>query len=209
MRFFKKIAVVILIVLTIGSSMDVKAASYDGEDAADYAEMYALTYYGGAPVFLGLDCTNFISQCVNYGGIPQKGHYLSAPSLFSKWKLDTNSNYWYAKKYDRSIGYDYWQYSKTWSTVTGFEDYMTLHVPNVIKKEYGLSAYSLNALTKSLKLGDVLQLDGSHSIIISKINSTGVYYSCHSSNIKNRNIKYFYDWCAANGKKINYFKFIF
>ncbi|MDH6350389.1 hypothetical protein M2298_002347 [Brevibacillus sp. 1238] len=152
--------------------------SYDGSEAADYALDYALNpnpnYYTW-----NNDCTNFVSQALNYGGIPERG--------------TTSGNYkkWYYR--------DRWDVSNSWINVDDFYEVAT--------NSYTIFGSDLDYASE-LSLGDVVQYDidsdgdWNHTAIVTKLTNNGRYdiplVSYHSSNRKNVAWDYFvskYDEC--------------
>ncbi|MGG1662857.1 amidase domain-containing protein [Brevibacillus sp. NRS-1366] len=152
--------------------------SYDGSDAADYALDYALSpnpdYY-----YWNNDCTNFVSQALNYGGIPERG--------------TTSGNYkkWFYR--------DRWDVSNSWINVDDFYEVAT--------NSYTIFGSELDYASE-LRLGDVVQYDidsdgdWNHTAIVTKLTNNGRYdiplVSYHSSNRKNVAWDYFvskYDEC--------------
>jgi hypothetical protein len=83
------------------------ALAYNGSRAASYADLYALTYNGSFPRWSD-DCTNFVSQAVNYGG------YSMHPTPNDQ--STSNDAYWFvlypgylaAWSYSWSAVQDYW-----------------------------------------------------------------------------------------------------
>lgn len=49
--------------------MPTHGVAWDKTKAANYAETYATNPNSAWPYFSGADCTNFISQALNHGGI--------------------------------------------------------------------------------------------------------------------------------------------
>jgi hypothetical protein len=83
------------------------ALAYSGPRAASYADQYANTFNGSFPQFSD-DCTNFVSQAVNYGG------YSMHPTPNDQ--STTNDAYWFvlypgylqAYSHSWSVVQDYW-----------------------------------------------------------------------------------------------------
>lgn len=46
-------------------NVEVQAAGYDGQKAAEYALTYAYSYNSNYPSYSGNDCANFVSQCLS------------------------------------------------------------------------------------------------------------------------------------------------
>lgn len=154
------------------------AYSYDGSDAAYYALKYALDpnpdYY-----YWNNDCTNFVSQALSYGGIPEQG--------------TTSGHYkeWYYR--------DRWDVSNSWINVDDFYEVAT--------NSYTIFGSELDYASE-LSLGDVVQYDidsdgdWNHTAIVTKLTNNGrndiPLVSYHSSNRKNVAWDYFvsrYDEC--------------
>lgn len=182
--------------------------TYSGQRAADYARQYALNPNSSYYDFGKVDCTNFVSQCVVAGGYSMRvnNNFSGKPNILKKYICDNGERFWYMKKVKRKIGYDYWQYSKTWSTVGGFYNYCMYYNGTAIIKKYDVSnKKSLESLKKNVNVGDVLQINGNkeqHSVIVTRKKNNTLYYSGHSAGRDNENIRTFIDVAMTNSKTI-------
>lgn len=141
-----------------------------GISAAAYAQKWA---YSRNPNFYnyeneGGDCTNFVSQCLNYGGVGQTG-------------------YWWGNKNGAS---EYWRcviplYNWLMNGGVGFESNK-----NICSRGDVLQFYNSNLGTWS------------HSAIVTTKDYTGVYYSAHSSDIKDNNLNNVYPGKYSNCRVI-------
>lgn len=82
--------------------MQIRAKLYDKEAAVQYAQRYALNYNTKYKNFNdnGGDCTNYVSQCINAGGIPTSNSW----KPYSNSWLRVNELYYYLTR--RGIGID-------------------------------------------------------------------------------------------------------
>lgn len=106
------------------------AAAYNNTNAVNYARAHAKKYNTDAYKTIDQDCTNFISQCVNAGGVSMSvhtNHGLKAPNT-KNYVMDSNQNYWYHIKEQQpgllGIKRTVYVYSSTWSFVDQFRNYM-------------------------------------------------------------------------------------
>ena len=195
-------------------------ANYIRENAAAYAIAYADSHNSAYKNLGENDCTNFVSQAIAVGGVYShiNSNFNSTPPLYKNWILDSSPNYWYMVKKSRTLGLNYWQYSRTWSFVSDFRTFHKSHaaagsqyfngnlssgasvsnnyVPNKTRNEYTNFEYKLR---KYAQIGQVWQSGNQHSIIITKVVkfSNGynyVWYSCHSSPRENEDIQTFFNW---------------
>lgn len=154
------------------------SGTYNGNNAAAYARTYALGYNSAYRVYSSNgnenDCTNFISQAVNWGGWQHQGGFF------------TNINYWW---YDPAQPWE-----AAWGNVGESWSWINVHYWYFYARQSGrvTAAGSLN----DFKLGDTLQVDfdpdgtgGSaapdgwldHNAMITKKDSNGLYLSYHSN----------------------------
>ena len=152
--------------------------SYDREAAVAYARKFALTTNNGIFKSMGLDCTNFVSQCMwsGYGGT--KGYTLDNTAAL---KARVAANYrqtstWYGRNADSPYQYG----SGAFIRVVDFWDYVTTNTG------YGPRATGYNnnkvwtQLTVVPRTGDILQVyipgQGryAHSVIVTQVKSTSL-----------------------------------
>jgi len=142
-------------------AISAQSYSYDGADAATYARKYALSP-NPAYATWGNDCTNFVSQALHYGGIPER---LTTSGNYLKW--------YYTTSYD---------VSPSWINVDDF--YEVLNSYTIFSSELDYAS--------ELELGDVVQYDmyedgdWNHTAIVTKITTSGTrdlpLVSYHSEN---------------------------
>lgn len=207
----KRIISILMIIMLLSCYLNPVSAfakTYNGQKAADYARQYALNPNSSYYDFGKVDCTNFVSQCVVAGGYSMcvNNDFKSKPNILKKYICDNGERFWYMKKVKRKVGYDYWQYSKSWSTVGGFYNYCMYHNGTAIIKKYDVSnKKSLESLKKSANVGDVLQINGNkeqHSIIVTQKKNNTLYYSGHSAGRDNEIIDKFIEDAKRNKDKI-------
>ncbi len=143
------------------------SAAYNPTNAVWYARQYAETgKYNTDYNSHSSDCTNFASQCVYWGGIPEKVN----PNAKSG-KVTDETDYWYSDKYKVTIKlpiigtistYYEWAESTTWVRVSnlgsgsGFYQYMTNKLSVPAADYYHKT--QLDALITAAKVGDVIQI---------------------------------------------------
>lgn len=207
----KKIISICMVILMMSCYLNqasVLAKTYNGQKAADYARQYALNPNTSYYDFGKVDCTNFVSQCVVAGGYSMRvnNDFKSKPNILKKYICDNGERFWYMKKVKRKVGYDYWQYSKSWSTVGGFYNYSMYHNGTAIIKKYDVSnKKSLESLKKNANVGDVLQINGNkeqHSVMVTQKKNNTLYYSGHSEGRDNQIIDKFIEDAKRNRDKI-------
>ena len=152
--------------------------SYDRAAAVAYAMKFAEVANNGIFKSMGLDCTNFVSQCMwsGYGGT--KGYLLDDTAAL---KARVAANYrqtstWYGRNADSPYQYG----SGAFIRVVDFWDYVTTNTG------YGPRATGYNnnkvwtQLTVVPRTGDILQVYNaskgrySHSVIVTKVKSTSL-----------------------------------
>lgn len=127
------------------------------------------------------DCTNFVSQAVEAGGMKQ-----DRPTKVSDGITDTVSR-WYSQKYEEWHGNNYvyrWRESSSW---IGVEDFYTYWIRN------GATSYTYNSLDdiqNKARIGDIVQLKNEngkwyHSIIITGGTKGNLLYSGHTNDRSN------------------------
>ena len=152
--------------------------SYDRAAAVAYARRFANVDNNGIFKSMGLDCTNFVSQCMwsGYGGT--KGYNLDDTAAL---KARVAANYrqtstWYGRNADSPYQYG----SGAFIRVVDFWDYVTTNTG------YGPRATGYNnnkvwtQLTVVPRTGDILQVYSSsqgryvHSVIVTQVKSTSL-----------------------------------
>lgn len=115
---------------------------YDRINAAAYAQKYALSPNGKYTNYeeMGGDCTNFVSQCIHAGGIPNDN------SGVNKW-------YWYSD-------HNRWP---SWTNARFFRNYLIKN--NGSETEFGVNASECNF--EDVEIGDIVQYaNPTHSMVI-------------------------------------------
>ena len=155
--------------------------SYDREAAVAYARKFALTTNNGIFKSMDMDCTNFVSQCMwsGYGGT--KGYSLdNTAALKARVAADyRQTSTWYGRNADSPYQYG----SGAFIRVVDFWDYVTTNTGNGPRA----TGYNNNKTWKQLtvvpRTGDILQVYTSgkgryaHSVIVTRVNSTGLFLS--------------------------------
>lgn len=161
-----------------------KIAGYSPTKAKDYALKWANSFNSNYNNYDGNggDCTNFVSQCLEAGGLAQK-----KPSSIPSGVMGTTS-YWYSVKP---------KVSTPWIRVADFHSYWAPKVPDA--NYAGDTTVSNNG-----NIGDIVQIRHAgtltrwHSMIITKKDSQQVYLTGHSVPRKDYPISsyddYAYDW---------------
>lgn len=153
------------------SKSNEKIAGYSPTKAKEYAHKWANSYNSAYNKY-SRDCTNFVSQCLEAGGLSEK-----KPSSIPSGTMETTS-YWYSDKP---------KVSTPWIRVTDFHSYWAPKVPDA--NYAGDTTVSNNG-----NIGDVVQIRHAgtltrwHTMIITKKDSKQVYLSGHTSNRKDHPI---------------------
>ena len=108
------------------------------------AQSYAKKYYKNPNYlhdFFSNDCTNFVSQIINAGGITQK-----AP-LLRNFGVNKSTSYWYGGLYTKGKIQSF-SYSSSFTAVTHFDEYWS-------SKNKTYTSTSIKNITKQAKAGDV------------------------------------------------------
>lgn len=171
--------------VTMSSSMSAQAA-YSRTRAAEYAKKYATNYNSAFDSFK-YDCTNFVSQCVNAGGIPMKSLPSKKINYSDLGDVVKTKDYWSSEKWhikESFLGVTIREKTdfvttSTWSVVAkntsdsfwGFYNYMNKNGASC--KEFSVTTTNeLNKFIASCNVGDVLQKrendssNKSHSVIV-------------------------------------------
>lgn len=202
-------------------------ADYKPANAVSYALQYAENPNSSQFKTLDNDCTNFVSQAIAVGGVYSyiNTSFTDTP-LFRDWIYEDNPNAWYMVKKTKSSGSTYWAYSKTWAVVDNFRSFQIGRAARGSNTLYGkLSGGTPNTtanvntnyeykLRKNDTVGQVWQLEGKHSIIITAVTQRTdgynyVWYSSHSENRKNEDIQTFLSWCYNNYGTTNIYSMSF
>lgn len=113
------------------------------------------------------DCTNFVSQCWNKGGIPETAGW-----------------YWQ----------NHLDYSHSWTVVDDFADYMVNISRNYTSDRISVAVFK--DLSEA-QPGDIIQFKNyddvwHHSAIITNISNGEIYYAQHTENAKNKELSKVY-----------------
>ena len=133
------------------------AQKYWDEESGNYNKLF--------PHFDGNDCTNFVSQCWNYAGIPR------------------NPNW--------NVSFVPGATTRSWTFVDDFAEYMTNTSAN--DTEDGLSIAVMKWDSNEVSVGDIVQFYNKerggwhHSAIITYIDPVyGLCYTAHSDSVHNK-----------------------
>ena len=85
------------------------SASYNAPAAVAYADKYWSSYNPNFPVYAGVDCANFVSQCLNAGGLTTDGTWYSGSYAWVN--VGGMYNYLTGKGYRSLLSPDYSQYA--------------------------------------------------------------------------------------------------
>lgn len=203
-------------------------ANYDPDVAAAYAVTYAYNPNTSQFKTLDNDCTNFVSQAIAVGGVYSYINYdfTGTPAFLRDWVCEDNPNAWYMIKKTKPNGSTYWAFSKTWGFVNNFRSFQTNHAAGGSNTFHGtLSGGTPNTtpnvntnfeykLRKKAAVGQVWQLDGHHSIIITAVTQrTGgynyVWYAAHDDPHDYQDIQDFLSWCYDNYRTTDIYRLKF
>ena len=196
----KKFLVIIMtVVLALEIPLAVEAA-YDGEEAAEYAQKYALNENPNYDSY-SADCTNFVSQCLYAGGLRHQGSI-----DFSKVSFGVNNekSRWYHEKFTyltKSFFVWYlktdYKVSTTWVRVYNTGSGRGLYQYLVNERGCNIAGFTKNSsltklenIVKTAQVGDVIQCGSSgdnltHSVIVTGKKDGELLVSYHSANNKN------------------------
>ena len=171
-------------------------AAYSGSKASSYAVSHAKSYNTNYTK-QGLDCTNFVSQCIYAGGTKMYSSVASwgVAKIKSGCASGRSDEWFYCQKKDNKKE----SWSSTWTVVdkSGTKDGLRSYLKRSSKNTYSKQGIKYNSSTfyNYVKAGDVVQLssDGGktyyHSIIITSVVGKNVYYCCHTNDRKSANMK--------------------
>ncbi len=187
--------------LCVVNLASIPASAYGGTAAAVYAQRWAKSRN---PVYYSFgwdenDCTNFVSQCVACGH-SMWGSGTGTPPLWSQTWIESDPNKWYmSNKIHRSVGYDYWRFSKSWSCVTEFRNYFGSHGSVTYVNRNSTSWYG------SLQIGDIVQAGGSgygHSVIVVSPSSANPKYCGHTYDAYYEPMETMRNYAKAGGRQM-------
>lgn len=174
-------------------------SAYNVSQAVYYARYWALSYNSSAYYTLtNNDCTNYVSQALLAGGIPEDFNPSHpTPRYIPNWTLDSNTNYWYHRKFSSNR----FVYTSTWSFVQDLRSYLTSH--NLAQYNMYNPNTQYQAILAAAQPGDIMQASSDHSIIISRILDDGVpAYCAHTSFRLDQPLTTFLDWAKLNNYTI-------
>lgn len=118
--------------------------AYDGSTAAGYADRYSLNPNSGSYPVFDDDCTNFVSQAVNYGGY----------SMVGDGQSPTDDHNWYMDPCPICGGYTW---SNAWSVASWYYGFLGLDYPG--GWNWGTASGTSTNSSSGLNVGDVLFFD--------------------------------------------------
>ena len=152
--------------------------SYDRAAAVAYARRFANVDNNGIFKSMGLDCTNFVSQCMwsGYGGT--KGYSLdNTAALKARVAADyRQTSTWYGRNADSPYQYG----SGAFIRVVDFWDYVTTNTGHGPRATGYNNNKVWTQLTVVPRTGDILQVYStskgrySHSVIVTQVKSTSL-----------------------------------
>jgi len=170
-----------------------KNSAYNGTAAKDYALTWVYGRNSNYPDFStaggGGDCTNFVSQAVQAGGITMHG---SGDGC----KHEVNSSEWYVHSggsWNCWGSWSDWEWSTPWAATWPFRDYHSYKTNNATTLGWTTSAMTA---WYYMYVGDVVQLqqlsNGSwstyHTMIVTKDSYPDIYVSYHSGDTKDKKL---------------------
>ena len=179
----------------------IPASAYGGTAAVVYAQRWAKSRN---PVYYNFgwdenDCTNFVSQCVACGR-SMSGSGTGEPTLWSQTWIEDNQYKWYmSNKIHRTVGYDYWRLSRSWSCVTEFRNYFGSHGSVTYVNRNSTSWYS------SLQMGDIVQAGNTgygHSVIVVSPSSSNPLFCGHTRDAYYDPMTMMRDYAKAGGRQM-------
>jgi len=207
---FCKLMLVVISALVLVSMFTSTAFAYN----YDFVKTYRDSFWNSKnPTFFKYvdnDCTNYASQVAAFSGMPSwidwnsgllPEHYnlaTTAPSL--RYAVDDNASKWYSitdttKKL--GITYTYHIYSRSWTITTDFKNFMKTKSSYVTVTTYAQNKKA--EMLAAAKVGDIIQLDGKHTIIIvRKDSNTKLFYTQHTVDRKEEDIATFTTWAASS-----------
>lgn len=160
---------------------------YNRTKAANYANKH-----GAKPNYnFGVypkNCTNFVSQAVNAGGLSEK-----KPKSVKRGITQTTAHWYNDNYHDCGVSanscYMRDKLSTSWIRVTDFYTYWTK-----TRKMRAQTSSNVNTIIKNAAVGDVIQIQNSsgrwfHSVIVNRKANGTVYVSSNTANYSNKNIK--------------------
>ncbi len=159
-----------------------KKSEYDREKAISYAR----TWYddrNGNYYSYSTDCANFVSQCLNAGGIEQSKEWHSSRTEKTYWY---NPAAWFSNnyRYDWDVGEAWWLADAQYQYFSSFAQNKTVEIASVNDIQAVVSSNNIQA-------GDLLYFVNTsgnihHATIITKVDSGMIYYAGHTRSCYDR-----------------------
>ena len=166
--------------------------SYNRKLALNYATTYYKNYNKFYYNYSDNDCANFVSQCLGAGGFPMDKKWYS----YRIWCEKSRAQYsWLPNKYRYK-----WNISTAWRLVN--EQYSYLKSSKYIDQNPTLvSKASEISSVKNVKIGDLIyfrydktkKFKLNHVAIITKIYKNNIYYTAHTTDRLNYNLKNYFN----------------
>ena len=128
------------VAVLMASTQAFAAYSFNGSDAASYADTYWSSYNTAYPAFSD-DCTNFVSQSLAAGYLPEIADFDAHTGLYVD---TTDNNYWF---------YDNGAYSNSWTVAADLYDSLMLTGYGTL---YATRSGASTQLMTGMVKGDVL-----------------------------------------------------
>lgn len=181
----------------------VKASAYNGYNAAKYAKKYAITYNSDYDRW-DSDCTNFVSQCLYYGGESMRKNSNVAKKKGGN--IYSSKTHWFycgdAQKY---------AVSTPWLRCSGTNNFLNFWTGKVSYSTYKDYA----SAQKNVKPGYVVQITDPnyivyHSIICVAKENGVAYMASHTSNYAKKSFKNVYTSAVnSRGKGVKFLVYRF
>lgn len=127
-------------------------SGYSGIGAANYANTYWSNYNSPRYQTISNDCTNFVSQALEWGGMPFTG--LSTPGYPS---LSPTQAWWYRDAYDPIAGASTYEHPNSWTVAEDLREYLVWDNPGgIYEGTYGPSQMGNQYTPGPVVTGDVM-----------------------------------------------------
>lgn len=116
----------------------------------------------------------------------------------------SNPEWYVSEKIERTVGFDYWRCSSSWSQISDFRYYFTQDDDASVTTFSVNTTAQWNTVLSQLQLGDVVQAGitgNGHSIIITSVynSANGVRYCGHTNDVTAEPISSFKSWMETKG----------
>lgn len=179
--------------------------NYDREKAIDYA----LKWYDGYNSFYYCydnDCTNFVSQCLYAGGIPENEEWYSTRGeidhLISGWFLSVLPSEFEINGEEYMLGYKgqnllyKWDVSDAWNSVNDNRNHFdNFDYSEGLIKIPGTDNIAEAVASGDIQIGDIVYFDHEddgiyeHAAVVSKVDDNMIYYAAHTDSYDYKPIK--------------------